>query len=101
MSWAEKKVISIGTVSKLSGLSIRQIRYYEERKLLFPERTEGGSRLYSFLDVERLMEISDRMEEGLHTYEIHLMEKKQMDKRHRERNEKIRPPHVDQRFSFS
>jgi DNA-binding transcriptional MerR regulator len=83
MSWSEKKVISIGTVSKLSGLSIRQIRYYEERKLLFPERTEGGNRLYSFSDIERLLNISMQMEEGFHTYEIHSLEKKQSDKLHR------------------
>lgn len=76
MSFADKKVISIGTVSKLSGLSIRQIRYYEERKLIFPERTEGGTRMYSFRDIERLVEISLQMEDGLHTYDIHRIEKK-------------------------
>ncbi|WP_051620889.1 MerR family transcriptional regulator [Paenibacillus sp. UNC451MF] len=76
MSLSDKKVISIGTVSKLSGLSIRQIRYYEERGLLFPDRTKGGTRLYSFGDVEKLVEIAERMDEGFQTHDIQQLEKK-------------------------
>ncbi|WP_282937038.1 MerR family transcriptional regulator [Paenibacillus sp. RC67] len=76
MSLSEKKVISIGTVSKLSGLSVRQIRYYEERGLLFPDRTKGGTRLYSFGDVEKLVEIAERMDEGFQTHDIQQLEKK-------------------------
>ncbi|WP_078380305.1 MerR family transcriptional regulator [Sutcliffiella halmapala] len=67
----EKKVISIGTVRELTGLSERQIRYYEERKLIFPARSgSSGIRKYSFSDVERLMEIANQMEEGVQTHEI-------------------------------
>lgn len=69
-SYKEKKVITIGIVSELTGLSERQIRYYEERKLVFPDRTPGGSRKYSFLDVEQLVEIANKIEDGVQTYEI-------------------------------
>jgi MerR family transcriptional regulator, global nitrogen regulator len=69
-SFKEKKVITIGIVSELTGLSERQIRYYEERKLVFPDRTPGGSRRYSFLDVEQLVEIANKIEDGVQTYEI-------------------------------
>ncbi|MBO9130544.1 MerR family transcriptional regulator [Bacillus sp. 165] len=69
-SYKEKKVISIGTVSEITGLSERQIRYYEERKLIFPERTKKGTRKYSFNDVEQLMEIIEKMEDGVQTHEI-------------------------------
>lgn len=69
-SYKEKKVIPIGTVSELTGLTPRQIRYYEERKLIFPERTKGGTRKYSFEDIETLIEIANKMEDGLHTFEI-------------------------------
>ncbi|RBN40202.1 MerR family DNA-binding transcriptional regulator, partial [Priestia megaterium] len=31
--------MSIGIVKELTGLSERQIRYYEKRSLLFPDRT--------------------------------------------------------------
>ncbi|WP_026694538.1 MerR family transcriptional regulator [Peribacillus kribbensis] len=69
-SYKTKKVITIGIVSELTGLSVRQIRYYEERKLIFPDRTERGSRKYSFEDVERLMDIAAKREEGVQTHEI-------------------------------
>ena len=45
-------VLPIGTVMKLTGLSARQIRYYEEQGLLFPERNEGNRRMYSLNDIE-------------------------------------------------
>lgn len=69
-SYKEKKVISIGTVKDLTGLSVRQIRYYEERNLIFPARTEKGTRKYSFSDVEILMSIADKREDGVQTHEI-------------------------------
>ncbi|MFD2617072.1 MerR family transcriptional regulator [Terrilactibacillus laevilacticus] len=69
-SYIYKKVISIGTVCELTGLSERQIRYYEKRKLIFPERSERGNRKYSFSDVEALMEIANKIEEGMQTSEL-------------------------------
>ncbi|MFB5284229.1 MerR family transcriptional regulator [Peribacillus sp. Hz7] len=70
ISYKDKKVISIGVMRELTGLSERQIRYYEERKLIFPERSSGGNRKYSFSDVELLMEIADKIEDGVQTFEI-------------------------------
>jgi MerR family transcriptional regulator, global nitrogen regulator len=69
-SYKQRKVITIGVVSELTGLSERQIRYYEERKLIFPERTNRGNRKYSFSDVECLIEIANKREEGVSTDEI-------------------------------
>jgi MerR family transcriptional regulator, glutamine synthetase repressor len=54
----------IGTVQKLTGLSARQIRYYEQNELITPARSEGKQRLFSFLDVERLMLIREWLDEG-------------------------------------
>ncbi|WP_018921383.1 MerR family transcriptional regulator [Salsuginibacillus kocurii] len=85
-SYKDKKVITIGIVSELTGLSERKIRYYEERKLLFPERTNGGTRKYSFADVEKLIDIANKMEDGMQTFEIRKMEQKKLtDKQLRER----------------
>jgi len=75
-NFKEKKVITIGTVSELTGLSERQIRYYEERKLISPERTKGGTRKYSFEDVEKLVLISEKMDKGMGTFEIRKEDKK-------------------------
>jgi len=70
-SYKHKKVITIGVVSELTGLSERKIRYYEERKLVFPARTSKGTRKYSFLDIETLVAISNAVEDGVSTFEIH------------------------------
>lgn len=69
-SYIYKKVISIGTVCELTGLSERQIRYYEERELIFPKRSNKGNRKYSFSDVETLMDIANKMEDGLQTSDL-------------------------------
>ncbi|MBA2877943.1 MerR family transcriptional regulator [Anoxybacillus ayderensis] len=55
----------IGIVMQLTDLSARQIRYYEEHGLVSPARTEGNRRLFSFNDVDRLLEIKDLIEQGV------------------------------------
>ena len=40
-------VFPIGSVMKLTDLSARQIRYYEEQNLITPLRNEGNRRMYS------------------------------------------------------
>jgi DNA-binding transcriptional MerR regulator len=51
----------IGLVAERLGLSIRTVRYYEEEGLVEPSaRSEGGFRLYSDEDIERL-ELIKRM----------------------------------------
>jgi DNA-binding transcriptional MerR regulator len=81
-SYLYKKVITIGTVCELTGLSERQIRYYEKRKLVFPERTERGNRKYSFADVETLMDIANKMEDGMQTSELRKEMMKRQDRRY-------------------
>ena len=70
ISLEDMKVISIGMVSEITGLSQRQIRYYEERNLISPGRALQGYRIYSFSDIEMLMEIANQIEDGVQTYEI-------------------------------
>ncbi len=57
-----RKALTIGAVAKILGqefkdISISKIRYLEDQKLLTPRRTQGGYRLYSQADVERLRAI--------------------------------------------
>lgn len=68
--------MSIGVVCGLTGLTERQIRYYEERKLIYPERTNGRTRMYSFDDVEKIKEIQQKLSEGYNTFEIRQLETK-------------------------
>ncbi|KRM96581.1 glutamine synthetase repressor [Liquorilactobacillus aquaticus DSM 21051] len=58
-------VLPIGTVMKLTNLSARQIRYYEEQQLVTPKRNEGNRRMYSLNDIDRLLEIRDFLDEGI------------------------------------
>lgn len=55
----------IGIVMQLTELSARQIRYYEENGLVFPARTDGNRRMFSFNDVDRLLEIRELIEQGV------------------------------------
>ncbi|MBO1510305.1 MULTISPECIES: MerR family transcriptional regulator [Metabacillus] len=55
----------IGIVMQLTDLSARQIRYYEENELIFPARTESNRRLFSFNDVDKLLEIRNLIEQGV------------------------------------
>ena len=61
----EVPVYPIGVVQKLTGLSGRQIRYYEKAGLLSPHRTQGNQRLYSPKEVDLLLEIKALLAEGL------------------------------------
>ncbi|MDN3296835.1 MerR family transcriptional regulator [Streptomyces ficellus] len=50
--------MQIGEVAERTGLSLRTIRHYEETGLVVPSaRSQGGFRLYTERDVERLMVI--------------------------------------------
>ena len=50
-------VFPIGSVMKLTDLTARQIRYYEDQGLISPDRTEGNRRMYSLDNMDRLLEI--------------------------------------------
>ncbi|WP_372788894.1 MerR family transcriptional regulator [Paraconexibacter sp.] len=52
----EVPALHIGDVAERVGLSLRTVRYYEEQGLFAPAgRTEGGFRLYTEDQVERLL----------------------------------------------
>lgn len=55
----------MGIVTKLTELTPRQVRYYEQQGLIHPARTKGNQRLFSFNDVDRLLEIKNLMEKGV------------------------------------
>ncbi|PGR20088.1 MerR family DNA-binding transcriptional regulator [Priestia megaterium] len=69
-SYRDKKIMTMKIVTDMTGLSERRIRYYETKKLIFPARTSSGTRRYSFSDIETLMDIAEKIEEGVLTREI-------------------------------
>src|SRR5438309_8715448 len=57
-----QKAVTIGAVCKalvqeFPDISISKIRYLEDQKLLSPRRTQGGYRLYTQNDIQRLRTI--------------------------------------------
>ncbi|QHS22336.1 MerR family transcriptional regulator [Virgibacillus sp. MSP4-1] len=52
-------------ITSLTDLTARQIRYYEEHGLVHPARSKGNRRLFSFNDVDRLLEIKDLIDKGI------------------------------------
>jgi DNA-binding transcriptional MerR regulator len=58
-------VYSISVASELSGVDPQMLRLYEQRGLLSPFRTDGGTRRYSSRDLERVAIITALLGEGL------------------------------------
>jgi MerR family glutamine synthetase transcriptional repressor len=57
-------VYTIGRVVEMTGLSARQVRYYEKKSLLNPARTTGNQRLYSRDEVHLLQLVRRLLDEG-------------------------------------
>ena len=49
-----EEFLSIGDLAQELGISSRTIRYYEERGLIKPQRTNGGQRIYTRKERGRL-----------------------------------------------
>ncbi len=62
---AERGVYGISVAAELVGTGVQNLRAYEARGLLEPERTEGGTRRYSANDLDRLRRIGDLLTAGL------------------------------------
>ena len=64
----DKKTISlyfISVASTLSGIHPQTIRTYEEKGLIKPYRTKGGTRRYSQEDVDKLIQIASLSQRGI------------------------------------
>ena len=58
-------IYGISVAADLVGTGVQNLRVYERRGLVEPARTDGGTRLYSDQDVERLRRIALLLGEGL------------------------------------
>ena len=62
---SDRGVYGITVAADLVGMGAQNLRLYEARGLLEPERTPGGTRRYSADDLERLRRIGDLLAAGL------------------------------------
>ncbi|QCQ93440.1 MerR family transcriptional regulator [Rhodococcus sp. SGAir0479] len=58
-------VFGISVTSELTGLGPQTLRLYEQRGLITPARTSGGTRRYSHADLEVLARITELVEAGV------------------------------------
>lgn len=56
---------AISVAAKLAGTGQQNIRLYETKGLILPERTAGGTRQYSDADVALLLHIGELLDQGL------------------------------------
>ena len=61
----DRGVYGISVAAGLVGTGVQNLRAYEARGLVTPDRTAGGTRLYSVDDVERLQRIAALLDDGL------------------------------------
>lgn len=61
----EQGVYAISVAAEMVSMEIQNLRVYERRGLVQPQRTAGGTRRYSARDIDRLHRIRDLLEEGL------------------------------------
>jgi MerR family transcriptional regulator, heat shock protein HspR len=61
----DRGVYGISVAAEMVGMGVQNLRLYEARGLLEPERTEGGTRRYSANDLDRLRRIGDLLDAGL------------------------------------
>lgn len=60
-----KPVYMISVAAELAGVHPQTLRAYEQKGLLTPQRTRGGTRMYSQADLDHLALISELTEEGI------------------------------------
>ncbi|WP_372735442.1 MerR family transcriptional regulator [Nocardioides sp.] len=65
VSTHRRGVFAISVAADMASMQIQNLRVYERRGLIEPDRTAGGSRLYSPADIERLRRIGDLLAAGL------------------------------------
>ena len=58
-------VFAISVAAEMVSMEIQNLRVYERRGLIEPARTQGGTRLYSADDLDRLVRIRELLAEGL------------------------------------
>jgi MerR family transcriptional regulator/heat shock protein HspR len=73
MARGEQGVFAISVAARMASMEIWNLRVYERRGLVDPARTDGGTRLYSEEDVERLVRIGELLAAGLNLAGIALV----------------------------
>jgi MerR family transcriptional regulator/heat shock protein HspR len=69
----ERGVYAISVAAELTGAAVQNLRVYESRGLVEPERTDGGTRRYSEADLDRIRRILVLLADGVNLAGIALV----------------------------
>ena len=84
-------VFAISVAAEMVAMEIQNLRVYERRGLVDPDRSSGGSRLYSPADIDRLNRIRELLADGLNLAGIaKVLELEQTVDRLRDENARLR-----------
>ena len=61
----DRALYSISVAAEVTGVNPQMLRVYEQRGLVTPQRTEGGTRRYSSNDLDLIGQISELISGGL------------------------------------
>ena len=70
---AARGVFAISVAAELSGLHPQTLRIYEREGLISPDRSAGGTRLYSGQDVQKLRGIAELTGSGVNIAGVKLV----------------------------
>jgi MerR family transcriptional regulator/heat shock protein HspR len=62
---ADRALFSISVAAEVTGVNPQMLRVYEQKGLLEPRRTRGGTRRYSGQELDRIGEITTLLAAGL------------------------------------
>ena len=65
MTGEDRGVFAISVAADMVSMQVQNLRVYERRGLVSPDRTPGGTRLYSQEDLAVLRRIGELLGEGL------------------------------------
>ena len=61
----DRALYGISVAAELTGVNPQMLRVYEDRGLVEPHRTDGGTRRYSTSDIDRINQIATLLASGL------------------------------------
>lgn len=60
----DKLIVGIGEVSEITGIPARQIRYWEEKRIIESLSEEGKNRRYDYKNIKRMLLIKELLDDG-------------------------------------
>jgi len=57
-------IIAIGEAAKISGVPIRQLRYWESKEIISPVERGATVRCYNYMTIKRILLIKELLDEG-------------------------------------